>query len=135
MKRGLEYNANIRNWGLDAGNTVLSDSFLTHNLVLDIPLLNCLRHFLRFVGNGQKVKVFSRDEPSRQRHVPQPFHKTLPELAVEQDNGERSYLLGLHQRQYFGQFVERTQSARHYNKSGGIFHQHDFTDEEMTESE
>src|SRR5690349_22334297 len=60
-----------------------------------------------------------------------PVDEAFPVFFVDHNNRETTDLLCLDEGERFRQFVERSKSARHYNKSLRVLYEHDFTDEEI----
>src|SRR5690606_35960604 len=67
--------------------------------------------------------------------LPNPVDEPFPVFLAHHNDRKFSYLIGLDERKGFKQFVERTKSSGHYDKSLRIPHKHHFSHKEVIKAD
>src|SRR5690606_5936415 len=101
--------------------------------VLGIELVNGLHCLFRSVNNAKQIEVVGVDHIFGDQCFFHPVNKPFPEFLSYHNDRKLSDLFCLDKRQGFAEFVERSESSGHNDKSLRVFHEHRLAHEEVVE--
>src|SRR5215468_1445627 len=92
-----------------------------------------MQNLLRGIDCFQNIQILDADHLFPQQRIADPVQQTFPVFLANQDNRKRLDLACLDECDRLKQFIQRAESPREDHEGDRVFHEHNFSNEEISE--